>query len=69
MMKVIAGERFNTSEGEMIIPNNQKDHFAVNDRIWLDGYEYYVDAILPPSKPGAKWALKIRKTRVSTNQL
>lgn len=58
-MKVITGELFNTSFGKMIIPKEQTELFSVGDAVLYHGKKYSILAIVPPTKPNAKWALKV----------
>ena len=58
-MKVVTGDKFNTSFGMLIVHNEQDEVFAVGDSIKYDGTEHRVKAIIPPTKPDGKWALQI----------
>lgn len=59
MMIVITGQIIKTSFGEMIIHNEQNDHLEVGEMIEIDGMARKIKAILPPSKPDAKWSLML----------
>ena len=59
MMKVITGQIIKTSFGEMVIHNEQDDHLAVGEMIEINGMARRIKAILPPSKPDAKWSVML----------
>lgn len=59
MMKVVTGKIYNTSFGTMFIHNEQAEHFSVGDCIEYNRKKYKIDAIVSPTKPEAKWSLKI----------
>ena len=58
-MKVVTGDKFNTSFGMLIVYNEQNETFSVGDAVEFDGKEHCVKAIIPPTKPDGKWALRI----------
>ena len=43
----------------LIVHNEQNETFAVGDVIEFDGIEHRVKAVIPPTKPGGKWSLRI----------
>ena len=61
MMKAIIGDKYLTQMGVFIIPKDQNAEVSIGDRIWHDGSEYRIDAIVPPSKPYGKWSIKVTR--------
>lgn len=66
-MTVITGKSFNTSWGAMIVLPTPPNGNIVGERIKFHGDLYTVKAIIPPSRPGAKWSLQVEKTQTNTD--
>ena len=58
-MRVITGDKLNTSFGVMLIHNEQTELFSVGEQIMFDNTIYKIEAVIPPTKPNGKWALRI----------
>ena len=58
-MKAITGAIHNTSFGLFIIPDDQKTAFSAGDIVCLKGQNYVTIGIVPPTRPDAKWSLKV----------
>lgn len=59
MMRIITGEKYNTSFGTMVVLPMLTDGFHVGDQIEYDGIKYVVKKIIPPTKPDGKWSIMI----------
>ncbi len=59
MTKAITGTIHNTSFGLFIIPDDQKMVLSVGDTVCLKGQNYAIIGIVPPTRPDAKWSLKV----------
>lgn len=61
MTKQITGELFETTWGKMIVYNEQYTYISEGDRITFEGTEYLVIRIISPSRPEAKWSLRVER--------
>lgn len=59
MMKVITGEKFNTSLGIMIVYNEQDSLLKVGDDVSYNNQVYKVESVVAPTKPGGKWSIRV----------
>lgn len=59
MMIAITGEKINTSFGTMIILDSETHRITVGDTIVHNNERYIVKELIPPTRPEAKWAIRI----------
>lgn len=59
-MKKLTGEMFDVSFGKLIIHAEQSESFAIGDMVEFERKIYQITAIIPPTKPNGKWALKVK---------
>ncbi len=64
MMKAITGKIIKTTFGEMLVYNEQHEQLAVGDLVDVNGEIRKIQAILPPSKPSAKWSAMLTAQKV-----
>jgi len=59
MMKVITGEKLNTSLGLTVVVEEPSVSLNVGEQIIFEGKTFTIVEIISPSKPNGKWAIII----------
>ena len=60
-MIAITGDKFNTSFGEFIVPNELDSRIKVGESISHENSAYIITDVCPPTRPDGRWSFRVQK--------